>query len=272
MSYATTVSSAVAPVVTRNDRLTAQFNNISKSFGGMPAIREVQLDIREGEFTCVIGPSGCGKSTLLNLLSGLDTPTSGTVLYEGRAVQMPNRQAGYVTQRDLLLPWRTVAGNIQFALEARGWKRQAIRDRVDQVLAIIGLTEAADAYPYQLSGGMRKRVSIGRVLAYEPAVLLMDEPFGSLDAQLRMQLQDELLRIWQSGKTKSVIFVTHDLAEAITLADQIVVMNGSPGEITFQLTIDIPRPRHAVAVQQHPAYPQYFVQLWNALEYAQKSA
>jgi NitT/TauT family transport system ATP-binding protein len=246
-------------------RLTAQFNNVSKGFGGLLAVRDLQLDIREGEFTCVVGPSGCGKSTLLNMLSGLDAPTSGVVLYEGKPVLSANHDGGYITQRDLLLPWRTVTGNIKFSLEVRGWGKQAIRKRVAEVLEIVGLTEAANAYPYQLSGGMRKRVSIGRVLAYEPSVLLMDEPFGSLDAQLRMQMHDELLRIWQAGQTKSVIFVTHDLAEAITLADRVVVMSGRPGTITLDLPIDIERPRHAVAVQSDPRYPGYFSALWEAL-------
>ena len=246
-------------------KLTAQFNNVSKGFGGLLAVRDLQLDIREGEFTCVVGPSGCGKSTLLNMLSGLDAPTSGVVLYEGAPVLSANHEGGYITQRDLLLPWRTVTENIKFPLEVRGWEKQAIRKRVAEVLETVGLTEAANAYPYQLSGGMRKRVSIGRVLAYEPSVLLMDEPFGSLDALLRMQMHDELLRIWQARQTKSVIFVTHDLAEAITLADRVVVMSGRPGTITLDLPIDIARPRHAVAVQSHPKYPGYFNALWEAL-------
>lgn len=245
--------------------LTAHFNNVSKGYGGLLAVRDLQLALHEGEFTCVIGPSGCGKSTLLNMLSGLDAPTEGVVLYQGEPVLGLNHDAGYITQRDLLLPWRTVSRNIRFSLEVRGWKRQAIRSRVAEVLEAIGLADAANAYPYQLSGGMRKRVSVGRILAFKPTLLLMDEPFGSLDAQLRMQLQDELMRIWQARETKTVIFVTHDLAEAITLADRVVVMSGRPGRITLEMPIEIERPRHAVDVQAHPRYAEYFNRLWEAL-------
>ena len=242
-----------------------RFRGISKGFGNLLAVDDVTLTVGAGEFVCVVGPSGCGKSTLLNMLSGLDAPTAGEVLYDGRPVIGPNRDVGYITQRDLLLPWRTVAKNVALPLELRGWKKRSIERRVREVLTMVGLSDAARAYPYQLSGGMRKRVAIGRVLAYSPTVLLMDEPFGSLDAQLRLQLHEELLRIWQGEAQNSVIFVTHDLSEAITLADRVVVMTGRPGSISLDLRIEIDRPRHVLDVQSHPRYPDYFRTLWDAL-------
>lgn len=240
------------------------FEDVSKRFGRKLAVHGVHMDVKSGEFLCIVGPSGCGKSTLLNMVSGLHPVTSGIVLYNGEPVSGPNRNVGYITQKDLLLPWRTVTANVRLPLELRGWSRQRSTERVQQVLDMVGLTEARAAYPYQLSGGMRKRVAIARVLAYEPKVLLMDEPFGSLDAQLRLQMHDELLRIW-AHQGSTVVFVTHDLSEAITLADRIVVMTGSPGHVTLEVPVEIDRPRRAAAIQTHPRYAAIFSQLWEAI-------
>ncbi|GAA1851020.1 ABC transporter ATP-binding protein [Pseudonocardia ailaonensis] len=254
---------------TRRTEGLIRLAGVSKAFGDRLVMAGLDLTIGEGEFVCVVGPSGGGKSTLLNMISGLDEATTGVVSFRGRAVSGLNNEVGYITQRDLLLPWRTAANNIRLPLELRGWSRTAMAERVREILAMTGLDHAADSYPYELSGGMRKRVSIGRVLAYSPSVLLMDEPFASLDAQLRLQMHEELLRMWQDSRVTSVVFVTHDLVEAITLADRVVVIAGQPGRVDLELPIEIDRPRRVVDVQSHPRYADYFQRLWSALGHDQ---
>jgi NitT/TauT family transport system ATP-binding protein len=232
---------------------------------GTRALDEVTLDVHDGEFVAVVGPSGCGKSTLLNLAAGLMRPTIGSVHYGGAPVAGPNRQVGYVTQKDQLLPWRTVERNVMLPLEFRGTPKAEAKRRVAAVIEQVGLTGFERSYPAQLSGGMLKRAALARTMVYSPGTYLMDEPFASLDAQLRMVMQDELLRIWRETKS-TVVFVTHDLAEAITLADRVVVISARPGRIKMVTDVDLPRPRSAVTAHEAPEFSALLSRLWAALD------
>ncbi|MFE7097825.1 ABC transporter ATP-binding protein [Streptomyces erythrochromogenes] len=206
------------------------FEGVRKTFGDFTALDGIDLEIRSGEFLVVVGPSGCGKSTLLDLLGGLSTPTSGRILLDGKPVTGPGLDRGIVFQQYALLPWRTALGNVEFGLEATGVPRRERSSRAREFLDLVGLTGFEDRHPHQLSGGMRQRVAIARSLAYDPDVLLMDEPFAALDAQTRESLQDELRRIWQrTGKT--VVFITHGIEEAVYLGQKVAVMTSRPGRI-----------------------------------------
>ncbi|WP_434109020.1 ABC transporter ATP-binding protein [Paraburkholderia caffeinilytica] len=202
------------------------------------------LSVRDGEFVAVLGPSGCGKSTFLSILAGLVPQTSGEITVDGEPVSAARQKLGVVFQGYALFPWRTVRKNVETGLEIRGVKGAQRRSEAERFLRLVGLLDFADHYPHQLSGGMRQRVAIARVLAYGPEILLMDEPFGALDAQTRESLQQELLGIWdQSAKT--VVFVTHSIDEAIFLADRVAIMGRGPGRVKEIIDIDLPRPRHA---------------------------
>ncbi|MFE5723516.1 ABC transporter ATP-binding protein [Streptomyces erythrochromogenes] len=206
------------------------FEGVRKTFGDFTALDGIDLEIRSGEFLVVVGPSGCGKSTLLDLLGGLSTPTAGRILLDGKPVTGPGLDRGIVFQQYALLPWRTALGNVEFGLEATGVPRRERKSRAREFLDLVGLTGFEDRHPHQLSGGMRQRVAIARSLAYDPDVLLMDEPFAALDAQTRESLQDELRRIWQrTGKT--VVFITHGIEEAVYLGQKVAVMTSRPGRI-----------------------------------------
>ncbi|MGW7436236.1 ABC transporter ATP-binding protein [Streptomyces sp. NPDC054849] len=197
---------------------------------GFTALDGIDLEIGAGEFVVVVGPSGCGKSTLLDLLGGLSRPTSGRILLDGKPVTGPGLDRGIVFQQYALLPWRTALGNVEFGLEATGVPRRRRADRAREFLDLVGLTGFEDRHPHELSGGMRQRVAIARSLAYDPDVLLMDEPFAALDAQTRESLQDELRRIWQrTGKT--VVFITHGIEEAVYLGQKVAVMTSRPGRV-----------------------------------------
>jgi NitT/TauT family transport system ATP-binding protein len=228
------------------------------------ALREVDLEIRHGRFVCLLGPSGCGKSTLLNLAAGLTTPTAGRVLFNGVPLRGVNHEVGYITQQDNLLPWSRVEDNVGIALAVRGVRRAERRRRVGEMLDTVGLTGFARRYPAQLSGGMRKRVTLARTLIYNPSTLLMDEPFGALDAQLRAAMQAELLRLWERDR-KTVIFVTHDVEEALLLADEIVVFGTNPGRILDTFPVDLDRPRDVVALRTSARFPALVQQLWSML-------
>jgi NitT/TauT family transport system ATP-binding protein len=220
--------------------------NVTKRFAGqggeIVALRDAVLDVGAGEFICLIGASGCGKSTLLRIIAGFERPSEGCVLVDGRAVTGPGPDRGMVFQDYGLFPWLSVRGNIGFGPAARGKSRAEVAATVERYLDIVGLRRFADAFPHQLSGGMKQRVAIARVLANEARVVLMDEPFGALDAMTRERLQDELLELWQrTGLT--VLFVTHSIEEAIFLADRVVVMSPGPGRIVSDIPIDLARPR-----------------------------
>jgi NitT/TauT family transport system ATP-binding protein len=241
------------------------FEEACASFGSFLAMGPTSIDVRPGEFLAIVGPSGCGKSTFLNLIAGTLRPSSGRVLHNGVPVDGPNRDVGYITQKNYCLPWRTVEANIRLPLEFRGYARADADERVTRAVRQVGLQGFEKAYPRQLSGGMLQRVMIARTLAYGPATYLMDEPFGSLDAQLRMRMHGELLKLWQeTGST--FVFVTHDLHEAITLADRVIVISRRPGRIKLVVDVDLPRPRDVVDIQASPEFGAYFKTLWNALD------
>jgi NitT/TauT family transport system ATP-binding protein len=225
-------------------------DHVSKVFDGdgrrMVALQDITLEIPHGQFVCLLGPSGCGKSTLLNAVAGFAPPTSGRVLADGVPVAGPGPERGMVFQEYALFPWMTVEQNVGFGLEIKGMARAQIAARVGELLTLLSLEDFAKRYPKDLSGGMRQRVAIARVLALDSPILLMDEPFGALDALTRRNLQDELLRLWAELK-KTVIFVTHSIEEAIYLADRIVVMTYRPGTIKRDMLVDLPRLRDPAA-------------------------
>lgn len=206
------------------------------------ALSSLDLDIREGEFICLVGPSGCGKTTLINLMAGFERPSSGSVSIDGKPVTGPDPDHIMIFQDYGLYPWRTVLGNVLFGLQAKGVPAAEARERALATLELVGLRTAIDKNPHELSGGMKQRVAIARALAVEPSVLFMDEPFAALDAFTRYHLQDELLRVWQE-KRPTVVFVTHDLDEAIALGQRVVLMAPNPGRIQQVLDVSLPHPR-----------------------------
>ena len=208
------------------------------------AVRGIDLEIERGSFVTIVGSSGCGKSTLLLAAAGLVPATEGAVLIDGKPVEGPGGERAMVFQDASLMPWRSVLANVRFGLEMQRWTRDDITERAMRHIRMVGLGDVADYHPHQLSGGMRQRVNIARALAVDPEVLLMDEPFGALDAQTREVMGNELLRIWERDR-KTALFVTHDIDEAIFLADQVVVMGRKPGHIKQVIDIDLPRPRIA---------------------------
>ena len=221
-------------------------NNVHKVFktpgGDVTALKDINLTIKPGEFVCLLGPSGCGKSTLLNAVAGFQPPSSGEIIIDRRSILAPGPDRGMVFQEYALFPWMTVAENIAFGLEVQKKEKAEIDLIVKQLLDLLHLSDFRDRYPKDLSGGMRQRVAIARVLALDSPIMLMDEPFGALDALTRRNLQDELLRIWEKlGKT--ILFVTHSIEESIYLADRIVVMTYRPGTVKRDHYVDIPRPR-----------------------------
>ncbi len=206
------------------------------------ALQDINLDIPQGQFVCLLGPSGCGKSTLLNAIAGFALPSSGSINADGKLVTGPGPERGMVFQEYALFPWMTVEKNIAFGLEIKGMAQAEIDSKVDQLLKMLSLSDFKNRFPKDLSGGMRQRVAIARVLALDSPIMLMDEPFGALDALTRRNLQDELLRIWAELK-KTIIFVTHSIEEAIYLADRIVVMTYRPGTVKRDLIVELPRLR-----------------------------
>ncbi|MGF6573988.1 NitT/TauT family transport system ATP-binding protein [Paraburkholderia fungorum] len=221
------------------------------------------LKVRDGEFLAVLGPSGCGKSTFLSILAGLVPQTSGSVTVDGEPVGVASQKLGFVFQGYALFPWRTVRKNVETGLEIRGVARAQRRSEAERFLQLVGLLDFADHYPHQLSGGMRQRVAIARVLAYGPEILLMDEPFGALDAQTRESLQQELLGIWEQS-AKTVVFVTHSIDEAIFLADRVAIMGRGPGRVKDIIEVDLPRPRDA-SIRHSPAFVALRERAWAVL-------
>ena len=206
------------------------------------ALDNVSLHVDDKEFVCFLGPSGCGKTTLLRIIAGLDTPDSGEIILDGTRITIPDSKRGMVFQEYSLFPWRNVTENIIFGPEMKGVARKKAIQDAEKYLELVGLTQFKDSFPYELSGGMRQRVAIARALANEPEVLLMDEPFGALDAQTRNSLQHQLLEIWDK-KHITILFVTHSVDEAVFLADRIVVMTARPGKIKEIINVELPRPR-----------------------------
>ncbi|HEX3792556.1 MAG TPA: ABC transporter ATP-binding protein [Pseudonocardiaceae bacterium] len=225
------------------------------------ALHEVNLTIGATEFCSIVGPSGCGKSTLLNMAAGLIQPTSGQVHVQGDRITSVNTRIGYVSQDSNLFPWLTARQNIELPLEIKGFSRADRRRLSSEWLELVGLTGFGESYPHQLSGGMQKRCSIARTLVYDPDVVLLDEPFGAVDAITRSVLQEVLLDLW-SSRRKSVIFVTHDLNEAITLSDKVVVMTRRPGTIKAVVDIPLPRPRNVYEIAETAEFAEIHQELW----------
>jgi ABC-type nitrate/sulfonate/bicarbonate transport system ATPase subunit len=222
------------------------FSGVSKTYaahhGQATALLETSFALAKSEFVCIVGPSGCGKTTLLNMLAGFVTPSTGSVQLNGVRVSEPGPERGVVFQEVGLFPWLTVQANVEFGLKMSGVSRRERSERARSTLALTRMEKFANRYPNELSGGMKQRVGLARVLANDPQVLLMDEPFGALDAQTRRMMQDELLQVWQQTK-KTVLFITHSVDEALLLADRVIVMTAAPGRIRVDLPVDLPRPR-----------------------------
>ena len=244
----------------------------AKRFGAIDVFDELDLVVRDGEAVCILGPSGCGKTTLLRAMHGLIPLDRGRVLIDGTAVKGPRRNVAMVFQHFGLMPWKRVRENVAYGVELAGLQRRTIKERVDRYLAMVGLEGFERHYPYQLSGGMQQRVGLARALALEPDLLLMDEPFGSLDAQTREILQDELLGIYQRGLAASgskpppaMVFITHSIEESIALGDRVVVLSARPARLREILTIAIPRPRTMASVIADPSFVALRDRCWRLL-------
>lgn len=243
-----------------------RFENVNMTFRAkrqeVVALRDVSFEVRRQTFTSIVGPSGCGKSTLLSLCAGLKFPTSGHTFCDGRIVAAVNTDVGFVTQDSNLFPWMTLRENVEFPLRVRGIPAHERHSRAQSQIEIAGLGGFEDHYPHQLSGGMQKRASMIRTLVYEPDVILMDEPFGALDAQTKMVLQDELLRVW-SARKQTILFVTHDLTEAVALSDQVVVMSARPGRIKGVFDVNLERPRDVFQIHGQAGFAENYQEVWD---------
>jgi NitT/TauT family transport system ATP-binding protein len=258
------------PPARTSDADRIDVKGLSKSFQlagtAIEAVREVSFSVRRGEFVALLGPSGSGKSTVLNMIATLVKPSSGQILIDGKPVIAGKATpgVGYVFQRDTLFPWRTVADNIGYGLQLAGVGDAERKERVATCLAQAGLQGFGDAYPSALSGGMRQRAALMRTLVVEPQILLMDEPFGALDTHTKIDMHEVLLRIWDREQ-QTVLFVTHDLGEALTLADRIILFSARPGQIKDMFDVDFARPRDAVKVRETPRYAELFQHIWHSL-------
>jgi len=229
------------------------------------AVADSTLRIKAGEFVSVVGPTGCGKSTLLNMAAGLLPPSSGEVLVFGQPLKGINTRAGYMFQSDALMPWRSALHNVMLGLQYRGMPDDEARDQAQVWLQRVGLGDFGDRYPHQLSGGMRKRTALAQVLALDPDIILMDEPFSALDIQTRQLMEDEVLELW-AAKKKAVLFITHDLDEAIAMSDRVVVLSAGPATHPMgEFEIDLVRPRHVAEVRTQPRFIELHTQIWGVL-------
>jgi NitT/TauT family transport system ATP-binding protein len=264
-------ATALAPAAGQAATEKIRLSGVGKAFvtreREVRALQPVDLAVRDNGFVALVGPSGCGKSTILNLVAGLLQPSEGAVFYDGAPVTGLNRRVGYMTQKDTLLPWRSAADNVRVALElkCRGVSRREADARVAQMIELVGLGGFERHFPAELSGGMRKRVALARTLIYQPETLLMDEPFGALDAQLKLLMLDQLQTLTQSRRM-TVLFVTHDLGEAITLADRVVVFSARPGRIRAIRDIGLPRPRDVFRIRFTEEFAHLHEALWDELK------
>jgi NitT/TauT family transport system ATP-binding protein len=254
------LASSRTDVVIKVDNVTKVFQTPTQA--NLAALSDIALEICPGEFVTVVGPSGCGKSTLLKLIAGFSPPSAGRIVFQGEEVRGLNTKVGYVPQESKLFPWLTVEENVGFGLAPKRYSRADRERQVSQFINLAGLAGFEKYYPAQLSGGMSKRASIVRALAYEPPVILMDEPFGPLDAQTRMILQDELLKIWEQ-KRQTIVFVTHDLVEAVALADRVMVMTHRPGKIKDVINVPMARPRNIFEIHRQDGFDEAHGRLWN---------
>ncbi|MDV6012007.1 ABC transporter ATP-binding protein [Haloechinothrix sp. LS1_15] len=249
------------------ERPQLQIADLGKAFtrnrATVHALQDVSFDVPRGQFLSVLGPSGCGKSTLLHIIGGFEHATSGAVLLDGTPITEPGRDRGMMFQQATLFPWKTVESNVAWPFLVDGWKRDDARARARELLATVGLSGFEGSYPAELSGGMRQRAALARTLGLSPDILLMDEPFGALDAQTRELMQEELTRIWEeSGLT--VIFITHDIDEAVFLGDRVLVMGARPGRIIADVDIELGRPR-GTATKKDPRMAEYHAHFWELI-------
>jgi len=256
--------------------MALEFRAVTKQFpladgGTLTAIRDIDFTVAKGEFVAVVGPSGCGKSTLLSMTAGLYQPTSGAVLVSGRVVTRPNPQVGFMLQKDLLLPWRTIVKNVEFGLESRGVGRKDRRERAMAELKRCHLDGFENHYPYQLSGGMRQRAALARTLAIDPDVILLDEPFSALDAQTKLLIQNSFAEtIQEAGIT--TLLITHDLSEAVIMSDRVMVMSERPGTIIREMPINLPDRAHPLARRQLPQVHEHAAEIFTLLKLADRAA
>jgi NitT/TauT family transport system ATP-binding protein len=274
-------------VTASNGAIKLEAQNIWKLFSrrgeSVEALHDVSIQVGAGEFVSIVGASGCGKTTLLRIVDGLVAPTRGAIRVNGQPVSGPGPDRGFVFQQDALFPWRTVLDNVVFGLEVQGRGRRETRERANGFLQLVGLAGFEHLFPHELSGGMRQRANLARALTIDPDVLLMDEPFASLDAQTREIMQSELLRIWRTGTAsvgdpmapastrKTVLFVTHQIDEAVYLSDRVVVMTSRPGRVKSILEVDIPRPRD-LSVKRTPRFLELVDEIWKMIEEEVKAA
>jgi NitT/TauT family transport system ATP-binding protein len=257
---------------TSSDPKRLEIDHLSQVFQSSPkvaphtALMDVSLDVEAGEFVSVVGPSGCGKSTLLSAIGGLRPPSKGEVRIGGVKVSSVRRDVGLVFQQDALLPWRTALQNVALSLRYRGVPSKEARRRASEWLARVGLANFENSYPHQLSGGMRKRAAVAATMVYEPDVLLMDEPFSALDVQTRTLMENDLLRLWEEAGHQTVLFITHDLEEAIGLSDRVVVLTAGPGRVLGDYRVDLPRPRNLLEVKLEPGFTELYRKIWSDLE------
>lgn len=251
-------------MATARDKIVVE--RASKLFleGTVVAFRNVELEVRSNEVLCIVGPSGCGKTTLLRCIGGLLAPSAGQILIDGEVVDSPRSGVAIVFQHFGLLPWKTVVDNVAFGLRMAGAPRQQVAEQVDRYIALVGLKGFERHYPYQLSGGMQQRVGLARALAIQPEILLMDEPFASVDAQTREVLQEELLQL-NERERKTMVFITHSIDEAILLGDRVAVMTTRPGRVKEVLPIEFARPRNPSAVRAHARYTEIRNHIWEEL-------
>ena len=271
MISAGAVPAASGPADLRGVRLTADnlgsHYAIQQEHRFLEVLRGVSLEIEEGEFACILGPSGCGKTTFLNIVAGLASATSGVIRIGGAPIKGPGPERAMVFQQPSLLPWRTVLGNVLYGLELSGRyrrKRSERDERARTYIELVGLTGFENSYPAQLSGGMQQRVNLARALATDPQMLLMDEPFGALDALTRESMQFELLRIWQEAR-KTVLFITHDIGEAVYLADRVFVFSNRPGSVKETVSVELARPR-SPEMKRTPEFTGYEDRLWRLIQ------
>lgn len=241
-----------------------EVTGLNKQFGDLQVLQNIDVTVERGDFISVVGPSGCGKTTFLRIVAGLEPLSSGTILLDGHKLSGPDGNRGFVFQNDSLLPWRTVQANALIGPEVMGQVGARERQRTFDLLKLVGLGGFENYYPRQLSGGMRQRVNLARALAIDPEILLMDEPFASLDAQTREIMQTELLRIWEQGR-KTVLFVTHQIDEAVFLSDRVLVFARRPGRLQESVEIKLPRPR-ALAIKRSPEFVDYVDHIWRLIE------
>lgn len=245
--------------------VTCTFRSADNAGPSYTAVGQTSLRIRAGEFVSVVGPTGCGKSTLLNIGAGLLTPTSGTVKVFGQPLAGINTRAGYMFQTEALMPWRSAVDNVMVGLQYRGVPDTEARAQAQAWLKRVGLSDFGDRYPHQLSGGMRKRTALAQVLALDPDIILMDEPFSALDIQTRQLMENEVLDLW-AAKKKAVLFITHDLDEAIAMSDRVVVLSAGPATRPMgEFEIDLPRPRNVAEVRTQPRFIELHTRIWNVL-------